>query len=546
MSDGKLLSGQTLLPEQTLVSVGEHARLHYQGDGNLVVYLDGPPFWASHTDGYSAQKLEMDRNGNLVIYDKGGPIASTRTHGHPGAMVQLQDDGNFVVYEDPKGPKAGQPIWASSTGEFVIGDCVVTPRPIGSPIVGRIEMLDQGRSGIKDANGRRLVVGLHAGSLLSEGYNKGLGRVTQALDYAQSRNFQFVRTWTNLPAPEWWGIFPRPGTFSILDPRHWEVIDRFVDELLARNLRWLVSQGDLLWFFSSGKWSQQQLFDYMADLGRRLQARGGAETVVLGVDAGNEAWNFTKCEDPVLMGAMLDAFLKKCPVAIRSMTSAIDEGTLNQFDAAPVSITDKHGSRMAYRHATERSYTVGYWDGKTRPYTIDSEMPGCGPKVSATNNPAEWMEREVMGMYTLVALLSHQIPVMMSSPGVYMEGESFEQYDEQLSIGPMIAAALPQDIQSWQLFHGGPDRNFSKDQILRAPPVPGNFRCDHARGPNNQYGVAIYQDAPGPLSIEAINGFEGEIWDPGTMDRSPISFNKGQMVQFDFRRGRFLLGKRTT
>jgi hypothetical protein len=149
-------------------------------------------------------------------------------------------------------------------------------------------------------------------------------------------------------------------------------------------------------------------------------------------------------------------------------------------------------------------------------------------------------------MLTLIALVSHQIPVMMSSPGVYLEGETFEQYDEQLSVGPQIAAILPQDIQSWALFHGGPDRPFSPDQILRAPASPGNFRCDHARGPDNRYGVMVYQDAPGPLSIEAINGFEGEVWHPGTLERTPIAFAKGQMVRLDFRRGRFLLGRRTT
>ncbi len=411
------------------------------------------------------------------------------------------------------------------------------------PIAGRIEFIDHGIHGIKDANGQRLIVGLHAGDLLSEAFNHGWTKVLRSLDYAQSRCIHFVRTWTNLPAPDWWGVPPRPGTFSVKNEEHWAYLDRFMDELLARDLRWLVSQGDLMWLAPG---NQAWLNDYMTQLGKRLQAKGGQDTVVFGVDAGNEAWNFTRCEDPVLMGGMLDAFLKQCPVAIRSMTSARDEGMLNQFDGPPVSITDKHGSRGAFRHAAERSFTVGYWDGKTHPYTIDSEMPGCGPKVSATDHPEEWMEPESMGMITLIALVSHQIPVVMSSPGVYLSDESFEQYDAQLSLGPKIAAMLPADIQSWQLFHGGPDRPFSPDQILCAPEKPGNFRCDHARGPNNSYGVMIYQDAPGPLSIEAINGFDGQMLDPGTLQWTPITFAKGQHVSFNFRRGRFLLGKRTT
>lgn len=543
MNDGKLLSGQSLYPEQTIVSVGGHAHLHYQNDGNLVSYLEGVPFWASHTDGYTAGRLHMDSNGNLVLYDVKGPIASTRTHGHPRAMVQLQDDGNFVVYEDPKGPLAGVPIWASATSPFVIGECIVTPPPaLLPPIAGRIELINRGADGIKDANGQRLIVGLHMGSALSEAKNKGWAAVDAALDYAQSRCFHFVRAWTNLPAPDWWGVPPRPGTFLVKDADHWPIIDGFIDRLKARRLRWLISQGDLMWLWPG---DAVRLNAYMEELGRRIQARGGQDLVSLGIDAGNEAWNFTRCEDPVLMAGMLDAFLNKCPQAIRSMTSAKDEGTLNQFDAQPVSITDKHGSRATVRMAFERSFTVGYWDGKTHPYTIDSEMPGCGPKVSATNHPEQWMERETMGMLTLIALVSHQIPVMMSSPGVYFEGETFEQYDEQLSVGPQIAAMLPRDIQSWKLFHGGENRPFSPDRILAAP--NDQTRCDHARAADGvRYGVMIYQNEPGEIEITSVNGFDGELWHPGTLERTPITFGKGERVRLDFRRGRFLLGRRTT
>ncbi len=139
MNDGKLLSGQSLYPEQTIVSVGGHAHLHYQSDGNLVSYLDDVAHWASQTAGYSAGRLHMDPNGNLVLYDANGPIASTRTHDHPGAMVQLQDDGNFVIYEDPKGLLAGMPIWASASSPFVIGECVVSPNDVCLvPILGQL------------------------------------------------------------------------------------------------------------------------------------------------------------------------------------------------------------------------------------------------------------------------------------------------------------------------------------------------------------------------------------------------------------------------
>jgi len=138
MTDGKLLSGQSLLPEETLVSVGGQARLHNQNDGNLVVYLSGPPFWASQTAGQAAGILKMRADGDLVLTGPDGRgRAHTGTAGHPGAMVQLQDDGNFVLYEDPNGPLAGTPIWASSTGAFVIEE--VEPEPVPSTTALRVE-----------------------------------------------------------------------------------------------------------------------------------------------------------------------------------------------------------------------------------------------------------------------------------------------------------------------------------------------------------------------------------------------------------------------
>lgn len=90
--------------------------MQYQGDGNLVIYHDGKPVWASQTTGTEPGYVEMQHDGNFVMYDgDGNPIRHTNTAGHPGAMIQLQDDGNFVMYEDPKGPHAGTPIWASAS-----------------------------------------------------------------------------------------------------------------------------------------------------------------------------------------------------------------------------------------------------------------------------------------------------------------------------------------------------------------------------------------------------------------------------------------------
>jgi hypothetical protein len=122
----KMIAGESIVHGESLVSPGGHANLHCQHDGNLVVYLDGQPIWASGTaqdalqwfgkvlpDGAPRVILHMQPDGNLVLTQDGAPVWATNTSGHAGAMVQLQDDGNFVIYEDPRGPLAGTPIYAT-------------------------------------------------------------------------------------------------------------------------------------------------------------------------------------------------------------------------------------------------------------------------------------------------------------------------------------------------------------------------------------------------------------------------------------------------
>lgn len=415
---------------------------------------------------------------------------------------------------------------------------ITPPAPAGfQPLVGVVRPLDGGRKGVGDDTGPRLITVLHAGDLLAEAFNHGWAKVYAALDYAVSRKFLAVRTWTNLPAPEWWGVPPRPGNFSDKNLAHEACIRQFARALVARGLRWQVSQGDMLWLYPR----VEQASAYMRRLAGWLKDEGGIEKLVLSVDAGNEAWNFTRQSDPLFMSQVLQAFLDVLPVPLRSMTSVHDEGVLNEFSASPVTVTDYHSSRMPFRHAIERMFTASYWDGKDHELLLNSEMPGPGPFVSTTARPADWMEREVMGAAATVCLMTRHIPTAMSSPGVIVGPEPFETYDEQLSIFPLIADLLPKDIQSWRLFHGGEGRGFSPERVVG---VSGdNVRCDHAKAPDGRVAVLIYVDEPCHLDLPAINGFEGEIINPGTLERFPFTFTAGTRVSIDLRRARLLLGR---
>jgi peptidoglycan hydrolase-like protein with peptidoglycan-binding domain len=84
-----------------------------QADGNLVLYWDGHPLWASNTSKHPGAVLAMQGDGNLVIYQGNQPIWSSGTGRGGDALyyLNLQDNGNVTIYSP-----ARKPIWATDTG----------------------------------------------------------------------------------------------------------------------------------------------------------------------------------------------------------------------------------------------------------------------------------------------------------------------------------------------------------------------------------------------------------------------------------------------
>jgi hypothetical protein len=111
----ELRPGDVLLPNQYLTSADGRFTLIYQGDGNLVLYLNmTTPLWNSGTAGTSPGRTIMQGDGNLVVYDASWqPVWSSNTFNNPGAWLVLQNDGNLVVYS-----AANQPLWASQTAGY--------------------------------------------------------------------------------------------------------------------------------------------------------------------------------------------------------------------------------------------------------------------------------------------------------------------------------------------------------------------------------------------------------------------------------------------
>lgn len=90
-----LASGSTLPSGQVLTSGNGHYTFANQVDGNLVLYVDGYPLWASETSRPGA--LVLEANGDLVLSDGAGVVWSSGTSMYAGATLAVQDDGNVVL-----------------------------------------------------------------------------------------------------------------------------------------------------------------------------------------------------------------------------------------------------------------------------------------------------------------------------------------------------------------------------------------------------------------------------------------------------------------
>lgn len=111
-AEAQLSAGQEIKAGEYLLSSDGHSLLTPQGDGNIVLYSDFSPSWASNTSGsQNLKRLAMQADGNLVAYDTlNRPIWSSGTSGNPNSVTRIQADGNLVIYS-----QSGTALWSSGT-----------------------------------------------------------------------------------------------------------------------------------------------------------------------------------------------------------------------------------------------------------------------------------------------------------------------------------------------------------------------------------------------------------------------------------------------
>jgi hypothetical protein len=105
-----MIAGQSLFPNDTLVSPDQRFSLIYQTDGNLVLYQAGVgAIWNTGTWGTATGEAALQADGNFVVYRADGvPLWYSGTGGQ--LHLVLQNDGNLVLYRQD-----GTAAWSTGT-----------------------------------------------------------------------------------------------------------------------------------------------------------------------------------------------------------------------------------------------------------------------------------------------------------------------------------------------------------------------------------------------------------------------------------------------
>lgn len=108
VATNRLDVGGTLGYGDRLVSNSKEWTLLFEGNGNLVLYNNGTPYWQTDTtnnsSGTGSINAHLEGDGNLVVgREGGGPHlwkSGSNGFGAKSPYILVQDDGNVCLYDE--------------------------------------------------------------------------------------------------------------------------------------------------------------------------------------------------------------------------------------------------------------------------------------------------------------------------------------------------------------------------------------------------------------------------------------------------------------
>lgn len=437
---GVLPSGAVLHPGDSVSSPAGRYRMQFQlEDRNVVVYrvADDHAVWATGTTRGDALALQGD--GNLVLYDQDVPVWASGT-AVAGVAARLTDEGALLVGDvivggpDPNplpGPAPG-PSPTPTPGPW-------TPRPIN----GRVHLV--GRAFVDD-DGVRAALGTSL-FWLPWGYRHDRERVEANLRWLAEHGVDFVRALGEVGGPTW--------SDRIIDPEWPDYVDVIRGATVLANLHGLRVE----WTLFGGGTSQTEA-QWWAATRRVVEALRPVVAGVQFVEAQNEQQG-----PPPALARDLAAYVRRELGVVVAITGTPEEGLPALYAGSAATVATVHFARhdgdYGWRSARQ---AWGYWALPDMPPAfVNNEPAGIAGSVRAENDPVK-----IASDALVTWIAGGAAYVLHHGAGIYgreyvhptaghRRANVWEQreLEEALAILARIRFALPVDIANWSRANNG-------------------------------------------------------------------------------------------
>lgn len=364
-----------------------------------------------------------------------------------------------------------------------------------SPLAGRLRT--DGRQFVDDT-GPVLPVFCHFGEAFSR-YTRDRDAVRRQLDTIAQAGYHGIRFWTTLSGDYWRGR----EVYEAFTPNYWTQLRDLLRDIEARQLRAVISQGDLT---STGipdrRWFAARLSDVLDEVGT-------ANAVAI-IEGGNEAWQ-TGEPDPNRLAQFVGWIKERHPATLYTISSPPGETAdeLNAWSVWPADLFDVHGYRGGrWWDKVRHIFSIPYEGQPQKRLGWQGEPSGPGAAVSVTEYKWE-LDDDTLAAMAAMSLMARQAWCFMSGAGVLFD------YPIDSEAGfwtvPRMRDALPRDVMGFsRLIHGG-DR-WANERVFAAQ---GETRCDHALSDDGRFVAVIYgpylsYSQVRPATIEKVTDLGGK------------------------------------